>query len=89
VNGDGIDDTAVLLTYDPGGSGTFYYIAAAIKMEKGYKGTNAILLGDRIAPQETHLENDLIASNYADRAPWEPFSIQPSIGKTKYLRFEV
>ncbi|MBZ9569405.1 hypothetical protein KJA16_00600 [Patescibacteria group bacterium] len=88
VNGDGVDDAVVLLTYDPGGSGTFYYIAVALKIDGGYKGTNAVLLGDRIAPKDTHIENGLILHNYADRMPWEPFSVQSSVGKTKYLRIE-
>ena len=88
LNGDGIKDAVVLLTYDPGGSGTFYYIAAAIKDKLGYKGTKALLLGDRIAPKDIHLENGLILCNYADRAPDQPFSIPPSIWKTKYFQVQ-
>ena len=88
INGDGLSDTAVILTQDRGGSGTFFYIAAAIKTEQGYTGTNAVLLGDRIAPQPSQIQNGEIIANYADRKPGEDFSIQPSVGKSMYLEFK-
>lgn len=50
LNGDGTPDIAFLLTQTSGGSGTFYYVVAALKTPYGYQGTNAVLLGDRIAP---------------------------------------
>ena len=52
-NNDGKEDVAFLLTRDNGGSGTFYYLAAALDSDNGFQGTNAIFLGDRIAPQNT------------------------------------
>jgi hypothetical protein len=85
INGDGLADTAVILTQNSGGSGTFYYIAAAIKTEGGYKGTNAVLLGDRIAPQNNRIQNGEIIVNYADRNSGEDFSVRPSLGKSMYL----
>ena len=51
LNGDGTPDVAFLLTQSPGGSGTFYYAVVALRTATGYTGTNAVLLGDRIAPQ--------------------------------------
>lgn len=71
-----------------GGSGTFYYAAAALSTGSGYQGTNAILLGDRIAPQSTQIENGVIVVNYADRNPGEDFSVQPSLGMTKTLELQ-
>lgn len=85
INGDGLADTAVILTQNSGGSGTFYYIAAAINSAGGYKGTNAVLLGDRIAPQNNQIQNGEIIVNYADRKAGEDFSVQPSEGKSMYL----
>jgi len=85
LDGDGVDDAALTLTQNSGGSGTFYYVAAALKKEGGYKGTNAVLLGDRIAPQEIHFDGSVIVANYTDRAAGESFAVQPSVGKTKYL----
>jgi hypothetical protein len=87
LNGDGVDDTAFIVTSSPGGSGTFYYVVAALKVaDGGYQGTNAILLGDRIAPQTTQIKDGQLIVNYADRKPSEPMSAKPSIGVSKYLR---
>ncbi len=88
LNGDGVPDVAFLLTQSGGGSGTFFYVVAALKTPTGYQGTNAVLLGDRIAPQTTQIENGKIIVNYADRNPGEPMSTRPSIGVSKYLRVE-
>jgi hypothetical protein len=88
INEDGLDDTAVLLTYNAGGSGIFYYIAAAIQMEQGYKGTNAVFVGDRIAPQVTEIKEGAVIVNYANRYPWESFATSPSVWASKYLFFE-
>jgi hypothetical protein len=87
LNGDQRDDVAFLLTQNTGGSGTFFYIVAALKTDYGYTGTNAILLGDRIAPQSTSIENGEIVVNYADRKPDEPFTTPPTVGVLK--RFAV
>ena len=58
----------------------------ALKTATGYSGTNAVLLGDRIAPQTTRIVDGLIEVNYADRAPGEPMTARPSVGVTKRLR---
>lgn len=85
-NGDGIQDAAFLLTRNSGGSGTFYYVAATLGLKDGSRGTNAIFLGDRIAPQTTEFQNGEIIVNYADRKINEPMSASPSVGVTKYLK---
>ena len=86
LNGDGKNDVAFLLTQDAGGSGTFFYVVAALQTAAEVEGTNAIFLGDRIAPQTTSIENGIITVNYADRNPGESFDIQPSLGISKYLK---
>ncbi len=88
INGDGIEDTAFLLTQNSGGSGTFYYVVGAIKTAGGYTGTDAVLLGDRIAPQSTQIKDGLVTVNYADRNPGEDFATQPSLGKTIVLKLD-
>jgi len=85
LNGDGKPDTAFLLTQSSGGSGTFYYVTVALQTNDGYRGTNAILLGDRIAPQTTEIKNGVITVNYADRKSGEPMSTSPSLGISKYF----
>lgn len=91
INGDGIEDIVFLITQSTGGSGTYFYVVAALGDEKGgYTGSNAFLLGDRIAPQTTAmgLEPNSIIVNYADRAEGEPMTERPSMGKSAFLLFD-
>ena len=89
LNADGIPDLAFLLTQSSGGSGTFFYLVAALQNSAGgYTGTNAVLLGDRIAPQETEIKDGEIVVNYADRKVGQPMSAVPSVGVSKYLKVE-
>lgn len=86
LNLDGLSDVAFLLTQDGGGSGIFFYAVVALSSEKGYIGTNAIFLGDRIAPQTTEIKDGQVVVNYAERAEGEPMSSKPSLGVSKYLK---
>lgn len=89
LNNDGREDIVFLITQDPGGTGFFYYVVAALNTENGYVGSSALLLGDRIAPQTTEKgDNGIVIVNYADRKPGEPFSAQPSIGKSIWLKLD-
>ena len=87
-DGNGTGDVAFLITKNDGGSGTFYYAVAALTGIDGYVGTNAVFLGDRIAPQTTEFRNGGIIVNYADRKPDEPMTAKPSLGVSKYLKVE-
>lgn len=84
-DGDGDTDVAFLMTQNAGGSGTFYYVVAALKTADGYTGTNAVLLGDRIAPQTTEFRDGELIVNFADRMINEPMSARPSVGVSKYF----
>lgn len=84
-NGDGLMDIGFVLTQSPGGSGTFYYAVVALRTADGWKGTNAILLGDRIAPQSTSVSGTKLVVTYADRKPGEAMTAQPSVGVSKTL----
>jgi putative hemolysin len=86
LNGDGSEDVAFLLTQESGGSGTFYYLAAAVDGVWGYQGLNTILLGDRIAPQTTEINAGTIIVNYADRKAGEPMSADQTLGVSKYFQ---
>ncbi len=85
LNGDGTNDAAVYITQNLGGSGTFFYVAAALDTANMTVGTNAVLLGDRIAPQNIKIQNGTIVANYADRKKGEPMTTQPSEGMSAYL----
>lgn len=86
VDGDGAEDTVFLVTQNPGGSGTFFFVVAALKRVAGYIGSDATLIGDRIAPQTTEKgPGRSIVVNYADRKPNEPMATKPSVGKSLRL----
>lgn len=88
LTGDGQPDVAFLISEETGGSGLFYYVVVAVQKGEGYQTTNAFLIGDRIAPQSTHIpENSLeLQVNYAERRPGEPMSTPPSSGATLLLK---
>ena len=88
LNGDRRDDVLVLLVQNAGGSGSFYYVAAALRTEEGYRGTNGILIGDRIAPQATEIRDGTIVVNYKERYPWESFAVPPSVSRSRYFVVE-
>lgn len=88
LNGDGLEDAALILAHDPGGSGTFYYVAATLAENDNYQGTNAVFLGDRVALYTIQIRNGVINVNYADRRPDEPLAALPSVAKTMYLNLK-
>lgn len=93
LNSDGRDDVVFLVTQEPGGSGTYFYVVAALNTERGYVGSDGYLLGDRIAPQTIEESRnprhvDVIVVNYADRAQSEPMATPPSVGKSAYLKLD-
>ena len=86
IDNDGKEDAAFIVTVNGQGSGTFYYLVVALNKDGGYRGTNGILLGDRIAPQTTEFKNGEIVVNYADRKLEEPMTKKPSIGVSRYFK---
>lgn len=90
IDGDGLQDIVFLLTRETGGSGTFYFVVAALQRPKGWVGTKGIFLGDRIAPQpiEPGVGNRLTV-NFADRALSEPYTTPPSHGRSLRLRLNL
>lgn len=93
LNNDGMEDVVFILTQETGGGGIFYYAVAALKTAEGYIGSDGYLLGDRIAPQtieESKNANhkNVIVVNYADRAPAEPMTAAPSVGKGVWLKLD-
>jgi heat shock protein HslJ len=86
---DGREDISFLLTQETGGSGIFYYVVARLNRINGIIGSEGLFLGDRIAPQNTELNNgNIIIVNYADRNPGEPITTQPSLGKSIWLKLD-
>ncbi len=88
INGDGKEDTVFLVTKETGGTGLFYYLVGMLATDVLPKGTKAVLIGDRIAPQTTEVRDGIILVNYADRKTGEAFTVQPSVGKTLRLKLD-
>jgi hypothetical protein len=93
IDGNGHNDVVFLVTNEAGGSGTFYYVVSALGTEDGYVGSDGYYLGDRIAPQNIEMSKDprhkdVVVVNYAERAPGEPMTSQPSVGKSVYLKID-
>lgn len=81
-------DAVMYLTQETGGSGTFFYIVLAINDDGTYKGTEAMLLGDRIAPQNINIIDGRAVANFAERRPGDPMTTQPSIGKSVWIHYD-
>jgi len=87
LDGDGKPDVAFIVTQngkenakgDDNVGDTLYYAVAAIKTAKGYVGTNGVLLGDGIAPQDLEIKNGIITAIYKDRQIGDPMSAAPSM----------
>jgi len=85
LNGDGEDDAALFLVSRPGGSGTFYYVAAALRAGRTYCGTNAVLLGDRVTPRSIEVNKGALVVTYADRRAEDPMVDAPTVRTTQCL----
>ena len=83
VDGDGRPDTVVVLIHQPGGSGTFFYVAALLNATSGVSTTPAILLGDRITVTALSLDGRTIVVDVLDRTAGQPLSGSPSVASTK------
>ena len=85
LDNDGKEDAALFLVDDPGGSGTFYYVAAAVSVDGAYRGTHAVPVGDRIGPRSIDIRNGTIVVGFTARRPGEPMSAAPSVNRTMRL----
>jgi hypothetical protein len=85
ISEDGLFDSVFFITVDNGGSGTFFYVVAALQKDGAYVPTNAIFLGDRISPQNITISKGQAVVNYVVRRDLDPMTASPSVGVTKYL----
>src|SRR5690606_36447295 len=66
----------------------FYYVALSVNVDGLYKGTDAILLGDRISPQNFYVEGNKAVVDYVKRNFGENFSVEPSVAESLYITFD-
>lgn len=71
LNNDGIKDAAVVLAWDGGGSGTFYYLAAIVNQEGKPLNVSTVHLGDSVNIKSINISSgtitlDLLTHNFRD-----------------------
>lgn len=86
---DGSDDAVLILTQAAGGSGTFYYVVAAIATPAGYRGTAGIPLGDRIKPQSIDVVDSKVRIRYLTRNRDQSFADDPELAQRMDIRYVV
>ncbi len=85
LNDDDQTDTAIILTQSSGAD-TYFYLAAALKTDQGYSGTNAILLGDRIVPHKADITDGILSIYYNQEAAEDVLAEQAG-GLSKKLEY--
>ena len=83
ADGDGRPDTVVVLVYQPGGSGTFYYVAALLNGTGGVTATPAVLLGDRIKVTGVKFDGRAIQVDLLDRTSGQAMTTPPSVAAVR------
>jgi heat shock protein HslJ len=73
LNGDGLDDAAVFLAENSGGSGVFGYLAAVVDKEGQPVNVGTQLVGDRTQLKEVTVKNGQIVLNMITQGPNDPF----------------
>ncbi len=82
------DDFAFLVTSDNGGTGTFYYVVAALDRGDIFRTTNAFFVGDRITPENLVINSSSgeLQVYFLDRKKGEPMTTKPSAPKVLLLK---
>jgi hypothetical protein len=88
LDDDGDDDAVSWLRRESGASGTFYYIVAALNDGGRFQGTEAVLLGDRIAPQALAIRNGVVEAKFADRRRAEAMTVPPTVTTIAYFALD-
>lgn len=86
IDQDGVKDALFFVTQETGGSGTFWYVAAALSNGGQARCSNGILIGDRIVSQNIAVEGPTIKVNYLDRSPSESMADTPTLPAVKTLK---
>jgi hypothetical protein len=86
LNRDGAKDAAVVLVVSPGGSGTFYKLAAVISDGGGLRHVGSVLLGDRVRINDVTIEGREIVVAILDRPAGAAFAEPPTIPVERRFR---
>lgn len=83
LNEDGTDDAVLILIRSTGGSGTFYFLAAAIATPDGHSGTAGLWLGDRIEPKTIDVRDGKTSVRFMTRGAGQSFADEPNFETTR------
>jgi len=72
LDGDGVDDAAVLLVENSGGSGSFVYLAAVLNRDGQPENVATTLLGDRAQVAELSIDSGRIGVKMLTHGPDDP-----------------
>jgi hypothetical protein len=72
LDGDGVEDAAVLLVEDSGGSGSFVYLAAVLNRDGQPENVATTLLGDRAQVEELSIDSGQIGVKMLTHGPDDP-----------------
>jgi hypothetical protein len=87
LNGDGEEDAAVVLVTDPGGSGTFLYLAAVINQKGSPYNVASQLLGDRVKVKSLSIRSGEITVEMIKHGPADPMCC-PTLETTQDYRLQ-
>jgi heat shock protein HslJ len=72
LDGDGVSDAAVVLVTDPGGSGTFFELAAVVNQDGNPEHVTSVSLGDRMQIEALSIEAGQIIVEMITHGPDDP-----------------
>jgi LysM repeat protein len=87
LNGDGLEDAAVVLAENSGGSGVFLYLAAVVDQNGTPANVATQLLGDRVEIKSVAVDGGEIVIDMVTQGPNDPFCC-PSLEVTLRYRLE-
>jgi hypothetical protein len=88
LDGNPGEDAAVILIDQPGGSGTFYYLAALVRRGEEWESVTAVFLGDRIRIESLTIDSDVreISVTLRTRAEGVAMAAEPTVVQTQSYR---
>ncbi len=72
LDGDGVEDAAVILVVQSGGSGTFYYLCAVLNQDGTPLNEATVYLGDRIQVRKLSIDGGWIEIEMLVQGPGDP-----------------
>jgi hypothetical protein len=88
LDGDGLEDAAVVLAADPGGSGTFYYLAPVLNRDGAPENPSNRWLGDRVAIRGLRIEAGHLLVEMLAHGPNDPQCCPSELVVNEYMLYQ-